>query len=101
MKTMLKVLFLFIATTSLVFAASNLSPAQKDKNPNYNVGKRVGAIMQKVAKDVKKGKLTKGEAAQVRSQVNSIVKSAQPVRRLSPTQLQQVDAQLKQIYDSL
>ena len=96
MKSLLLILLLIAGTTDLAFAKNS----RNDKNPNYNVGKRVSAIMQKIAKDVKKGKLTKVQAMQLREQVKSIV-SAQPVKTLSPEQLKQVDAQLKQIYSSL
>jgi hypothetical protein len=96
MRSLLLILLLAVGTTNLAFAANS----KNDKNPNYNVGKRVGAIMQKIAKDVKKGKLSKAQAIQLRGQVKSIV-SAQPVNTLSPDQLKQVDAQLKQIYNSL
>ena len=99
MKYLLMVLLLVVGTTNLAFAGSS-KYSKNDKNPNYNVGKRVGAIMQKIAKDVKKGKLSKVQAIQLRGQVKSIV-SAQPVNTLSPEQLKQVDAQLKQIYSSL
>ena len=96
MKSLLMILLLAIGTTDLAFAANS----KNDKNPNYNVNKRVGAIMQKIAKDVKKGKLSKAQAMQLREQVKSII-SAQPIKTLSPEQLKQVDAQLKQIYSSL
>jgi hypothetical protein len=96
MKSLLMVLLLVVGTTNLAFASNS----KYKKDPSYTVSKRVSAIMQKIAKDVKKGKLTKGQAFQLRAQVKSIV-SAQPVKTFSPEQLKQVDEQLKQIYSSL
>lgn len=97
MRTLLMILLMAVGTTNLAFAGHSKF---NDKNPTYSIEKQKGAIMQKIAKDVKKGKLSKAEAMQLRGQVNAIVK-AQPVKTLTPDQIKQVEAQLKQIYDSL
>jgi hypothetical protein len=87
---------LFMGSAALAVAGNPRSPG----DPTYHLGKSVASVMHKIGQDVKKGKLTKAQAAQLRRQVNAIV-SAQPVGSLSQQQLKQVDAQLKQIYNSL
>ncbi len=97
MKSLLMILLLVVGTTNLVFAGNS----KNDKNPSYHFGKRVAAIMQKIGKDVKTGKLSKGQAVQLRAQVTSLISAAQPYKSLTPDQVKQLDQELTKIYKSL